>query len=175
MSERLRTQPFPLDRSAAFPNGSASGGRAGVWGALAVGILAGALAGVLLVPRLQLLNLGRVGTPVRPALAAALAGAVAGALLLGGAARRRPARHAARRTALLGIAAGTASLWIVYAIVRLQVPVLFVERSVPRVVAADLGLLVAFGAPAGALAATGAARGRRLLERAGARRRRRPR
>jgi hypothetical protein len=107
------------------------------------GFLAGAVLATSIVPRLQWLNLARVGWWGRPVLAAVVAGALAGTL------RRGDARAAV----LAGGLAALAALWGVYALARTSTRVLFVERSFVRVVAADLMRLFAYAVPAGAAGA----------------------
>src|SRR5439155_14420262 len=96
-----------------------------------------------LVPRLQWLNLSTIGWWGRPVIAAVGAGIIIGFF-----------RHDDLRAALIGgMIGGLLALWGVYAIVRLSVHVLFVDRSVARVVTADLLRLAAYGAPGGAAGA----------------------
>jgi len=125
-------------------NGSKTRRRARAFPAITFGVLLGTLVATSAVPRLQWLNLARIGWWGRPVLSAAAAGALTGAL------RRRDMRAAL----VSGAIAGIASLWIVYAIVRLSVPVLFVERSYVRTLAGDAFRLILEGAPAGATASS---------------------
>jgi hypothetical protein len=72
------------------------------------------------------------------------------------------------RTAVIaGAIGGLLSLWGVYAIVRLSVHVLFVDRSIAHVVASDLLRLAAYGIPAGAAGAAVASGVRSVAGRAG--------
>lgn len=110
------------------------------------GVLLGALLATYLVSRVQWLNLARVGWWGRPVIAASAAGAIVGAF-----------RRDDRRAALIGGGlAALLSLWGVYGIVRFSIPVMFVERSVARVVAADLARLSAYAIPAGVVGAAAA-------------------
>lgn len=121
------------------------------------GVLLGSVAAASVVPRLQWLNLAQVGWWGRPVLAAAAAGVLVGAFR----------RDTPRAAVIGGAIAGAVSLWAVYGIVRLSVRVLFVERSVARVVAADLVRLLAYGAAPGAVGAAVAWQIRRVLGRVG--------
>ena len=115
------------------------------------GLLGGAAAGVgvtgflaaSIVPRLSLLNLAYFNPWQRPVVACGLGGVAAGA-------SRR-----SRWTSACLVGAGTAvlGLWIVYAVTRLNNPVLFVERDPAAVVLADLARLAAFALPSGAAGA----------------------
>jgi hypothetical protein len=122
------------------------------------GFLLGSLLATSLVSRLQWLNLATIGWWGRPVIAAVGAGLIIGAF------RGDDLRNAAVAGAIGGILA----LWGVYAIVRLSVHVLFVDRSVARVVSADLLRLAAYGAPAGAAGAAVAWSARHVVGRAGA-------
>lgn len=124
-------------------NGSRLKHRRRVLGGITFGFLAGSLLATSFVSRLQWLNLSAIGSWERPVFAAAGAGVIVGAF-----------RRDDLRAALIGGAlAGLLSLWGVYAIVRLSVHVLFVDRSVVRVVVADLARLFAYGVPGGAAGA----------------------
>ena len=107
------------------------------------GALLGALLGASIVPRVQWLNLASVGGPWRPMVVGLAAGALVGALR----------RDSFRWSLLAGAVAALVALWGVYGIVRLSVSVLFVERSVARVVSADLARLFAIAVPSGAAGA----------------------
>lgn len=125
-------------------NGSRIGRRRGPSaGGVTFGVLVGALLAVSLVGRVQWLNLATVGWWGRPVLAAGFAGVMAGSW------RARDARGAAAGGALAALLA----LWGVYGIMRLGTGVVFVERSIARVVAADLLRLAAYAVPAGAVGA----------------------
>ncbi len=112
-------------------------------GGISFGVLLGALLATSLVPRLQWLNLSRLGWWGRP-----VACAVAAGLLVGW--YRRDDLRGALWT---GGIAGVLSLWVVYAMVRASVPVLFVERSFARVAAIDLARLAIYGAAGGVVGA----------------------
>jgi hypothetical protein len=107
------------------------------------GFLLGAVLATSLVSRVQWLNLATIGWWGRPVLASLTAGAMVGFM-------RRD--HFAR-TLVGGSIAAVLSLWSVYGLVRLGVPVLFIERSIARVVVADLARLFAYAAPSGAAGA----------------------
>lgn len=139
--------PFRLRVPPTSPNGHTKPARAprarkaisGVpWGVLAAGLLATSI-----VPRLSLLNLAFFNPWHRPVIAAGIGGVATGAT-------RRSALWSA---AIAGAAAATLALWIVYAGTRFQNPVLWVERSAARVVAADLARLAAYAVPSGAIGA----------------------
>lgn len=104
------------------------------------GVLLGGLLATSIIGRLQWLNLAQVGWWGPLVLSAGAAGIMVG----------QYRRDDARLAMIGGAIAGLISLWGVYAIVRLSTPVLFVERSVVRVVAADLARLLAHALPAGA-------------------------
>lgn len=141
-------------------NGSRTRRRRRAFPAITFGALLGVLAAGSLVPRLQWLNLARVGWWGRPVISAAIAGVMTGAF-----------RREERRFAIAsGAVAGLVTLWLVYAIVRASVPVLFVERSFARTVAGDLLRLFLEGAPAGAFGAAVAWSVRAFAIRARARR-----
>lgn len=127
---------------------------------LPAGVLVAGLLAVSIVPRLSLLNLAFFNPWQRPVIASGLGGLATGAV-------RRSRGWSA---ALAGGVAAVLALWIVYAGTRLQNPVLWVERSALRVIAADLARLAAYALPAGA---AGAVVGRRLRAAALAVRRRR--
>ena len=142
-----RLVPFePEPELKPHTNGSRLKHRRRVLGGLTFGFLLGSLLATSLVPRLQWLNLATIGWWGRPVLAAFGAGLIIGVF-----------RRDDLRAALIGGAiGGLLALWGVYAIVRLSVHVLFVDRSIARVVTADLARLAAYGVPGGA---TGAALG----------------
>lgn len=89
--------------------------------------------------RVQWLNLHKIGFWGRPVIAAGAAGLMVGAY-------RRDDRIAAM---VSGAFAALLSLWAVYGIVRLSVRVMFIERSIARVVASDLLRLAVYAVPAG--------------------------
>jgi hypothetical protein len=122
------------------------------------GFLLGSLLATSLVPRLQWLNLATIGWWGRPVIAAVGAGLIIGSFR----------RDDLRTAAIAGAIGGLLALWGVYAIARLSVHVLFVDRSVARVVSADLLRLAAYGAPAGAVGAAVAWSARHVVGRAGA-------
>ena len=124
-------------------NGSRLKHRRRVLGGITFGFLAGSLLATSFVSRLQWLNLATMGSWERPVVAAAGAGVIVGAFR----------RDDLRAAVIGGAIAGLLSLWGVYMIVRLSVHVLFVERSVARVVTFDLLRLGAVGAPGGAAGA----------------------
>ncbi|HEX9711402.1 MAG TPA: hypothetical protein VGB52_02485 [Actinomycetota bacterium] len=134
-------------------------------GAITFGVLVGALVAVSAVGRVQWLNLATVGWWGRPVLAAGLAGLMAGWY----------ARRGAFSSAINGMVAALVSLWGVYAIVRLSTNVIFIERSLARVVTFDLLRLAAYGLPAGALGGLVPASIRTHIARMGHRRERGPR
>jgi hypothetical protein len=145
--DRPRLAPFePEPELAPHTNGSRVKRRGRVFGGITFGFLLGSLIATSLIPRLQWLNLATIGWWGRPVTAAIGAGVMVGVFR----------RDDLRAVAIGGAIAGVSSLWGVYALVRLSVHVLFVERSVARVVTADLLRLMAYGAPGGA---TGAALG----------------
>lgn len=111
------------------------------------GILIGAIAGSTMVGRVQWLNLGKVGWWGRPVLASVAAGLMVGALR----------RDEARTAVVTGALAALLSLWVVYGLVRISTPVLFVEESLPGRIARDLGMLAAVAIPSGAAGAAIAA------------------
>jgi hypothetical protein len=96
-----------------------------------------------IVPRLLMLNLAFYNPWPRPAVACGFGGLAAGVL--------RKGRVAS--AALAGALTAVAGIWVVYGITRAQTHVLFVERSVARVVIADLARLAAYALPAGAAGA----------------------
>ena len=100
--------------------------------------------------------LARVGWWGRPVLAAFGAGMIIGVF------RRDDLRAAVTGGAIGGLLA----LWGVYAIVRLSVHVLFVDRSITRVITLDLLRLAAYGAPGGAAGAAAGWGARMVTERA---------
>jgi hypothetical protein len=112
------------------------------------GVVFGALLGGLVatnyVPRLQWLNLSQVGSWTRPVIAAGVAGMLTAAMRRG---------DSVWRAAAAGALAALIALWGVYAIVRISVRPLFVDRSITRVVLAELARLALYAAPAGALGA----------------------
>jgi hypothetical protein len=124
-------------------NGSRLKHRRRVLGGITFGFLAGSLLATSFVSRLQWLNLSTIGSWERPVVAAAGAGLIVGAF-----------RRDDLRAAIIGGAiAALLSLWVVYGIVRLSVHVLFVDRSVARVVSADLVRLALYALPGGAVGA----------------------
>jgi hypothetical protein len=138
-------------------NGSHTRRRGRLFPGLTFGFLLGSLLASSLVPRLQWLNLATIGSWQRPVIAAAAAGMLVGVFR----------RDEPRAIVVTGAIAGLLSLWGVYAIVRLSVHVLFVDRSITRVVTADLVRLLAYGAPGGAVGAAagwGARTGIELLK-----------
>jgi hypothetical protein len=143
-SDEPRLVPFePEPELKPHTNGSRLKHRRRVLGGITFGFLLGSLLATSLVPRLQWLNLATIGWWGRPVIAAFGAGLIIGVF------RRDDLRAAATGGAIGGLLA----LWGVYAIVRLSVHVLFVDRSVARVVTADLLRLAAYGAPGGAAGA----------------------
>jgi hypothetical protein len=138
-------------------NGHRRRARARVFPGVTFGVLLGALLATSLVPRLQWLNLATIGWWGRPVAAAAGAGAMVGAFR----------RDDLRPVLAGGAIAGLLSLWGVYGLVRLSVHVLFVDRSIVRVVTADLLRLLAFGAPGGAAGAAAGWGARVVVERSG--------
>jgi len=139
-----RLAPYkPESDLAPHTNGSHTRRRARLFPGLTFGFLLGALLASSLVPRVQWLNLATVGSWIRPVAAALAAGLLVGVF-----------RHDEPRAIVItGAIAGLLTLWGVYGIVRLSVRVLFVERSIVRVVLADLLRLLAYGAPGGAAGA----------------------
>jgi hypothetical protein len=107
------------------------------------GILLGGLIATNYVPRLQWLNLAQIGSWERPMIAAGIAGAMVGVF------RRDDFRLAFAGGAIAAVVA----IWGVYVLVRISVHPLFVDRSITRVVIADLARLFLYSAPAGALGA----------------------
>jgi hypothetical protein len=139
-----RLVPFePAVGHVPHTNGSRLKHRRRILGGITFGFLAGSLLATSFVSRLQWLNLATVGSWERPVFAAAGAGVIVGAFR----------RDDLRAALISGAIAGLISLWGVYAIVRLSVHVLFVDRSVARVVTADLLRLGAYGVPGGAAGA----------------------
>jgi hypothetical protein len=124
-------------------NGSRLKHRRRVLGGITFGFLLGSLLATSLVPRLQWLNLATIGWWGPPVLAAFGGGVIIGVF-------RRDDLRAAMTGGAIG---GLLALWGVYAIVRLSVHVLFVDRSIARVVAADLLRLAAYAVPGGAAGA----------------------
>jgi hypothetical protein len=110
---------------------------------LPAGLAVGGFLAASIVPRLSLLNLAYFNPWQRPVVACGLGGVAAGASRRG----RAPS------ACLAGAVAAALGIWIVYAVTRLQNPVLFVERDPARVVLADLARLAAFAVPSGALGA----------------------
>ncbi|MGZ4206662.1 MAG: hypothetical protein ACXVQ6_02060 [Actinomycetota bacterium] len=142
--EESKLVPFePQPDLVPHTNGSHLKRRRRIFGGLIFGVLLGSLLATSLVSRLQWLNLASIGWWGPPVAAAVGAGLLVGAFR----------RDDVRSVAVAGAAAGLISLWSVYALVRLGVHVLFVERSVARVVAADLLRLAAYGVPGGAVGA----------------------
>ena len=116
----------------------------------------GALLATSLVPRLQWLNLATIGWWGRPVLAAFGAGLIIGVFR----------RDDLRAAVIGGAIGGLLALWGVYVIVRLSVHVLFVDRSVARVITADLLRLAAYGTAGGAAGAAAGWGARTTAERA---------
>ena len=154
-----RLVPFEPELTLApHTNGSHRKRRRRVLGGITFGFLLGSLLATSLVSRLQWLNLSTIGWWGRPVVAAVGAGVIIGFF-----------RQDDLRAAVIGGAiGGLLALWGVYAIVRLSVHVLFVDRSVARVVSADLLRLAAYGAPGGAAGATAGWSARTVVGRAGA-------
>jgi len=152
-----RLVPFEPELTLApHTNGSHRNRRGRVLGGITFGFLLGALLATSLVSRLQWLNLSTIGWWGRPVVAAIGAGVIIGFF-----------RHDDLRAAAVGGAiGGLLALWGVYAIVRLSVHVLFVDRSVARVVSADLLRLAAYGAPGGAAGAAAGWSARTVVGRA---------
>jgi hypothetical protein len=139
-----RLVPYkPEPDLAPHTNGSHTRRRARLFPGLTFGFLLGALLASSLVPRVQWLNLATVGSWFRPVIAAIAAGLLVGVFR----------RDELRAIVITGSIAGLLTLWGVYGIVRLSVHVLFVDRSITRVVVADLLRLLAYGAPGGAAGA----------------------
>jgi hypothetical protein len=154
-----RLVPFePEPTLAPHTNGSHRKRRGRILGGIIFGFLLGSLLATSLVSRLQWLNLATIGWWGRPVISAAGAGVIIGLF-----------RRDDLRTAMIaGAIGGVLALWGVYAIVRVSVHVLFVDRSVTRVVSADLLRLAAYGAPGGAAGAAVAWGTRFVTGRAGA-------
>jgi hypothetical protein len=112
---------------------------------IGTGVVFGALLGSLVatnyIGRVHWLNLSVFTWWGRFALAAAVAGVMAGTFR----------RDDVRAAALAGGVAGIVSIWSVYAIVRVSVHPIFVDRSLARVVFFDLLRLFAYAGPPGAL------------------------
>jgi len=125
-------------------------------GGITFGFLLGALLATSLVPRLQWLNLATIGWWGRPVLAAFGAGLIIGVFR----------RDDLRAAVIGGAIGGLLALWGVYVIVRLSVHVLFVDRSVARVITADLLRLAAYGTAGGAAGAAAGWGARTTAERA---------
>lgn len=156
-----RLVPFePRPDTVPHTNGSHLKRRRRLFGGLIFGFLLGSLLATSLVPRLQWLNLATIGWWGRPVVAAFAAGLLVGAIR----------RDELPSLAIGGATAGLLSLWGVYALVRLGVHVLFVDRSIVRVIAADLLRLAAYGVPAGAAGAAASWGARAGFETLGARR-----
>ena len=152
-----RLGPFePEPQLAPHTNGSRLKHRRRVLGGITFGFLLGSLLATSIVPRLQWLNLSTIGWWGRPVLAAFGAGMIIGVF------RRDDLRAAVTGGAIGGLLA----LWGVYAIVRLSVHVLFVDRSITRVITLDLLRLAAYGAPGGAAGAAAGWGARMVTERA---------
>ena len=133
-----RLADFTPDRTS-HTNGAKTRRRRRLLTGVVFGFLVGALLATSVVPRVQWLNLALVGSPWRPVIAAASAGVMVGQF-----------RRDSFRLAMVGGGiAALLSLWGVYGIVRISVRVLFVERSITRVVLADLGRLALYAVPAG--------------------------
>lgn len=114
-------------------------------GGIIFGVLVAALVGASMVGRVQWLNLANpaVSHWGRPVLAAALGGLTVGWW------RRTDARAAAAGGALAALLA----LWLLYAMQRIGAPVVFIERSIARVITFDLLRLATYAVPAGAIGA----------------------
>jgi hypothetical protein len=154
-----RLVPFePEPALAPHTNGSHRKRRGRVLGGIIFGFLLGSLLATSLVSRLQWLNLSTIGWWGRPVIAAAAAGVIIGAFR----------SDDLRTTVIAGAIGGLLSLWGVYVIVRLSVHVLFVDRSLARVVSTDLVRLAAYGIPAGGVGAAVAWGVRSVAGRAGA-------
>jgi hypothetical protein len=139
-----RLAPFePEPALKPHTNGSRLKRRRRVLGGITFGFLLGSLLATSLVPRLQWLNLATIGWWGRPVLAAFGAGLIIGVFR----------RDNLRAAVIGGAIGGLLALWGVYLIVRLSVHVLFVDRSITRVITADLLRLAAYGAPGGAAGA----------------------
>jgi len=159
-SDGTRLAPFePEPEFRPHTNGHRRRDRARAFGGVIFGVLMGALLATSLVSRLQWLNLAIIGSWVRPVIAAAGGGALVGAFR----------RDDLKASMVGGAIAGLISLWGVYALVRMSVHVLFVDRSVARVVVADLLRLLAYAAPGGAAGAAAGWVVRTLIERTGPR------
>ena len=152
-----RLAPFePEPELKPHTNGSRLKHRRRVLGGITFGFLLGALLATSLVPRLQWLNLATIGWWGRPVLAAFGAGLIIGVFR----------RDDLRAAVIGGAIGGLLALWGVYVIVRLSVHVLFVDRSVARVITADLLRLAAYGTPGGAAGAAAGWGARTTAERA---------
>lgn len=163
MTDGPRLSEFTPDPSPAPTNGShVARERVVRAGAITFGVLVGALVAVSAVGRVQWLNLATVGWWGPPALAASSAGAMAGWY------RRGPARA----NVVNGMIAALISLWGVYALVRLSTNVVFVDRSIARVLTFDLLRLAAYALPAGAVGALVPTGTRTVIARKGHRRKR---
>lgn len=123
---------------------------------VAPAIAAGTVVAALWIPRLWLINLSTYNPWQRPVAVAALAGVLAGL------ARRGSARGAA----VAGATAASLALLIAYAGVRLSVPVLWIDRSPVRVIAADGLRLIAYAVVPGALGGEAGRRARAALREA---------
>jgi len=154
--DESRLAPFePEPELKPHTNGSRLKHRRRVLGGITFGFLLGALLATSLVPRLQWLNLATIGWWGRPVVAAVGAGIIIGFF-----------RHDDLRAGMIGGAiGGLLALWGVYLIVRLSVHVLFVDRSIARVITADLLRLAAYGAPGGAAGAVAGWGARTVTER----------
>lgn len=155
--EEPRLVPYePEPELKPHTNGSRLKHRRRVLGGITFGFLLGSLLATSLVPRLQWLNLSAIGWWGRPVLAAFAAGLIIGVFR----------RDDMRAAVIGGAVGGLLALWGVYVIVRLSVHVLFVDRSVARVVTVDMLRLAAYGAPGGAAGAAAGWAARAAAERA---------
>ena len=118
---------------------------------IALGFLAALLPAANLVRSVEWLNLASRGRWAPFAIAGGAGGILVGML-------RRDDARAATITACIAV---LLAVWGIYATFRLRIHVLFVERSIARVVVADLARLFAYTVPAaiaGAMTAVGVSR-----------------
>lgn len=142
--EERRLVPFePQYPAHTNGNGSHVRARRKLMTGVIFGVLLGGLLATNLISRLEWLNLAQLGSWWRPAIAGAAAGLMVGWFR----------RDDMRLSVIGGAIAALIAVWGVYALVRISVHPLFVDRSIARVVAADALRLFLESAPAGALGA----------------------
>lgn len=124
---------------------------------VAPGLLVGAVAAAIAIPRILFLNLALFNPWQRPVAVAAAAGLAAGLWRRAG---------SARGAALAGALAAALGLLVAYAGVRFAVRVLWVDRNPALVIGADIARLIAYAVVPGILGGAGGHALRRTATRA---------